>query len=342
MSVAKVNGHVVLPHMASWAHGMRWQRSWTNRVAANVRGSERRQALRIGARAKVSWTLDPFDFAEGGWLIERVREAKRVGLAAVPMWGYGMELASDASGTSASVVAAPMVVRPDDWLLFIQQGTVEAWDIAEVYDSTGLNFTLSAALGGTYAAGTMVWPVLFGQFECNDIPRRSSTFYYLTCSIIQLTTREQLPLDLCAMPLSNGGGDSFDCYTVEDPIVQTLNSGTAWAAAWVLTDRGGWAWDWLDAYSVGPCQAAALVGGVGWFAHWFLTKSIAGIQAYEWFDYTVQDPVTSILSDGDGWEEDTGWTLTESDLGLVAEDSLDDTDEGTGWATGSWGLIAGD
>src|ERR671922_592164 len=71
----------------------------------------------------------------------------------------------------------------------------------------------------------------------------------------------------CAVTAADGGGDTFDCYADQDPIIGSLAFGTGWTGAWVQGDNyvGTWGVETFESYSDGTAPAG---GGTGWSGNW--------------------------------------------------------------------------
>jgi hypothetical protein len=61
--------------------------------------------------------------------------------------------------------------------------------------------------------------------------------------------------------------DDFDSYTVEDPLAQTMNSGTGFSAAWQYGTMPQYMDD-FDSYTVEDPLAQTMNGGTGFSAAW--------------------------------------------------------------------------
>jgi hypothetical protein len=93
-------------------------------------------------------------------------------------------------------------------------------------------------------------------------------------------------------------GDDLDSYTVEDPMVQSMNSGTGFSGAWIYATLPQYTED-FDSYAVEDPLTASLNGGTGFSAAWIY----ATLPQYtEDFDsYAVEDPLTASLNGGTGF-----------------------------------------
>lgn len=102
--------------------------------------------------------------------------------------------------------------------------------------------------------------------------------------------------DLCEIDFNSDtdgiSGDSFQCYTEEDPVTETLNSGNGWDGEW------NGAYNWLGVQALEPFQS-----------------------------YTDQDPVLAVLDKGFGW--DAEGNLSGNYLGLSARDFFESYDLGS-------------
>jgi hypothetical protein len=92
--------------------------------------------------------------------------------------------------------------------------------------------------------------------------------------------------------------DDYDSYTVEDPLVQSMNSGTGFSAAWEYGSLTQYMED-FDSYTVEDPLTASLNSGTGFSAAWIYSTLT---QYKEDFDsYAVEDPLTASLNSGTGF-----------------------------------------
>lgn len=111
--------------------------------------------------------------------------------------------------------------------------------------------------------------------------------------------------DLCGVDIIDGGGDTFDCYTLEDDVqITVLNRGTLLSGAWIhsaseLNNPRG---DTFEAYTPeDDVQTTDLNGGQAFSGSWIHSKGIseAGEDTFE--DYTDGVYATDTMSEGSGF-----------------------------------------
>lgn len=106
------------------------------------------------------------------------------------------------------------------------------------------------------------------------------------------------------------GVDSMETY-VDGENVQGLNGGTGFSGAYMAGEN--WiqviASDTFDSYTIEDPLTATLSGGTGWSAAWaFPAVILPNFTAQDTFDsYAVEDPLTATLSGGTGWSG--SWTF---------------------------------
>ena len=165
MSVELINGHVLIPHAHNWRQNISWSRKPQTARLQGLTGREQRTTLR--PRPLISMTILPavIDANEQARLEDSVRAARKSGKAAVPYWGRGQVLSGAASGSSVPLESTPWVPAAGDYVFF---GTTTAHEVRLVSSYAAGAITLSSSLTGTYAAGEMVWPVLFGKITTDN------------------------------------------------------------------------------------------------------------------------------------------------------------------------------
>lgn len=172
-----INQHVLFAQPADWKQPPTWSRVWQNQVASAVTGAESRLGVRAQPRVGLEFTITPRNLAEQIELNECVLAAKKSGLACAPYHGRGCALtATAAADATAKTLRANFAWAAGDWALFCDaNGHAEAHEITAVgTPGTGLTTLQPAeALTRAYSAGLLVWPLLFGRFECDELPARS-------------------------------------------------------------------------------------------------------------------------------------------------------------------------
>lgn len=165
MSVELVNGHVLIPHAHNWRQNITWSRKLQTARLQGITGREQRTSLRARPLQTLTLLATVMDANEQARLEDSVRAARKSGQAAVPYWGRGQVLSGAASGTSVPLAATPWVPAAGDYVFF---GTTTAREVRLVSSYAAGTITLSSPLTGTYAAGEMVWPVLFGRITTDN------------------------------------------------------------------------------------------------------------------------------------------------------------------------------
>jgi hypothetical protein len=275
---------------------LRLRREWRTTVAEGVTGAEDRSSFRHLPLRGIEYGVLPLSLEEDRKLIARVLAAKRSGLAAVPFWGRGLALASAATGTT--VVLADEEAwegSPDDYVFFSDQDP-DSCEVGQVQTVSGATLTLKSALAGSYRG--FCWPLIFGLFRCESLSVLTSHYGSLRIAVLERDVRPELTEDLCAIILLvDGGGDSFDCYPVQDPVEQPLTAGNYWVGPWhgATNFSGVQAQEPFEGYALGA--PSTLGRGTGWAGSGVLLGNRAGRFAHEPFDY---DDVSG-LDEGSGW-----------------------------------------
>lgn len=136
--------------------------------------------------------------------------------------------------------------------------------------------------------------------------------------------------------------DLFDEYPLGTPTVGSLDTGSGWAAAWVLADNGDLiALDTFETYTQGDFDDGVAAGGSGWSEEPWVTANNAYQAIYEDFeDFTIEvDPVPlDVFEDGwNGvWIFEGGFTWVVDDfepytVGLSPTGLDEPEDFGTPW-----------
>jgi len=296
VSVQLVNGYVLLPNAPDWGDRLRMRREWRTSIAEGVTGAEDRSSFRHLPLRGIEYGVLPLNLQEERRLIERLLVAKRSGLAAVPFWGRGIPLAATATGTTVTLADEDAWEWSADDYVFFSDQDHDTCEVRQVQAVSGATLTLKTPLAGSYRG--FCWPILFGHFRCEDMGILTSHHGSLRIAVIERNVRPELTIDLCAIILLvDGGGDSFDCYPVQDPVEQLLSAGNYWTGPWhgATNFSGVQAQEPFEGYAIG---APSTMGrGTGWTGSGVLFGNRAGRFAHEPFDY---DDVSG-LNDGWGW-----------------------------------------
>lgn len=197
MSIELINGHVLMPELPDWQAGVGLSRRWETEIMETVAGAEDRGAMRAMPRLDLSYGLVTLSQEQRAMLEDRLREALKTGKAVVPFWGRGSDLANDASGSTAELATTNWPWQTGDHIFFLDATEVDApvYAVRQITAKAGPMLTLNAALPRTFAAGSLVWPLLFGKPEADDstllTTRQSVTGFRL--SELEGSTRSQAP-----------------------------------------------------------------------------------------------------------------------------------------------------
>lgn len=170
MSIELINGHVLMPELPDWQNGVSLSRRWETEIGETVTGAEDRGALRQVPRLELAYGIATLTQVQRARFEDRLRAALKSGKAAVPFWGRASDLATDASGTSAELATTNWPWQTGDYIFFLEAADVEnpVYAVRQITGKTGLTLTLNSALPQTFAAGSLVWPLLFGKPEAED------------------------------------------------------------------------------------------------------------------------------------------------------------------------------
>jgi uncharacterized phage protein (TIGR02218 family) len=170
MSSGLIDGHVLVPELPDWQSGVSLSRRWETEIGETVTGAEDRGALRHVPRLELAYGISTLTQAQRARFEDRLREALKSGKAAVPFWGRASDLATDASGMSAELATTNWPWQVGDYIFFLDATDLEnpVHAVRQITGKTGLSLTLNSALPQTFAAGSLVWPLLFGKPEAED------------------------------------------------------------------------------------------------------------------------------------------------------------------------------
>ncbi len=89
--------------------------------------------------------------------------------------------------------------------------------------------------------------------------------------------------DLCTVRLAGaypGGGDTYDCYQTESPLITTLTHGNGFSAAWVINTnyQGFQGGDTYESYAVGSITPTTILAEMGnqMSGSWSITGNYTG------------------------------------------------------------------
>lgn len=172
MGVETVNDHVLFPEPADWADAPDWQREWQNVIAEAVTGAESRNALRIKPRISLSFKVTPCSLVEQTEFDDRIRQAKKNGLACSPYHGRGCVLQEATMGATDTVLVDDRFPwRAGDVAFFRNQAGFYEYRTVETaaLDAGIWTLELDEELTGIYPANSFVWLLLFGKFSTADM-----------------------------------------------------------------------------------------------------------------------------------------------------------------------------
>lgn len=170
MSIELVNDYVLISGQPNWRTQVTCSRQWETEVAAIVTGAEDRGAMRETPRLRLQFEPLLLTVTQQAQHDAAVIAAMRSGKAAVPYWGRASDLASDASGTSATIATNSWPWQVNDYAFFLDATDLEnpVYCVRQITGKTGLVLTLDSALPQTFKAGALIWPLLFGKLSIDD------------------------------------------------------------------------------------------------------------------------------------------------------------------------------
>lgn len=170
MSSELINGHVLVADLPGWQRGVSLMRRWRTEIEETVTGAEDRGAMREVPRLRLRYDIGTRTQVQRAELEDKLRAALKSGKAAVPFWGRASDLATDASGTSAELATTNWPWQTGDFILFLDASDLErpVHAVRQITGKTGFTLTLNSALPQAFAAGSLVWPLLFGKPEADS------------------------------------------------------------------------------------------------------------------------------------------------------------------------------
>ena len=226
-NVTLIAGHVLLPHQADWSTLPSMQRTWSTDAPATLGGRDSRTAQ----RPVQPWVTLNYEVLPHGQ-VERARFERRwtAGLAsgrmAVPWWGKGGQLFEEATeGHEQLSLDRDYHGLAAGGFAFLQPHEPSAhdtWDAVLVASVAGRIVGLGSAIENYYAAGTRVWPILFGKPIPDDFQPINST-----------RSRFRVRIMCDARQVNAFAHDGFGDYA-PGPVAAPLDGGTGWNGPWVL------------------------------------------------------------------------------------------------------------
>lgn len=212
MSVETVNGHVLIPMRANYAQAPSTDRAWQNSVDDAEFGNESRFALRAVPRRTVRWKVTTEDIQQNARLVDQILAAKKSGLACVPFFGRGSEIAAQVTGTTLEIEPTLWPWAEDDYLILIDgEGN---YDVRQVAAIVGETITLDSPVTQPYGCGLFVWPLLFGKFDCDGLSALRAELGEASMAIQELTSTESETVGVAGPPIDGIGG-----WIIEDTFI---------------------------------------------------------------------------------------------------------------------------
>lgn len=159
-----IDDHVLIPHRANWNQRPRFSNIWRSELSASQTNKEERATLRDTPWRQMSYILTPWDDIERGYLWPMLAEATQTGYACVPWLGKAEQLAETATGSSFDFVAVDNF-EAGQYLFFraAEPRLFTSWEIGQIDTIVSNTVTLTDPLTDSYAAGILVWPLMFGK-----------------------------------------------------------------------------------------------------------------------------------------------------------------------------------
>ncbi len=311
MSVELVNGFVLLPHAPDWNVKPQFRREWRSTIADAVTGNEDRSSFRPLPLRGIEFQVTPYTLEEYRHLLGRVLAAKKVGWAAVPLWGRGSVLAGSASGNSITLASGgTWSYTVDDFVFFsnLEPDQPDAYEVRRVEDIVGSTLTLDQALSRAYRR--FCWPILLGRFRCDDSRALTSHHGSVRISVLERDTRSTFNVTACLIPeIEDGGGDTFDCYQPSFYTNSLPAAGSGFSGTWLCGDSpfGTPYGDTFNGYPEGAA-GGSLDKGTGLTGGWLWGDSPYGMPFGDTFDSYPGGNATSNMDAGTGLIE--AWVFT--------------------------------
>lgn len=219
MSVQLINGHVLIPHSADWSSPVQWSRQWENEISGALTGHESRAALRSQPRVKLGFAVLPLKLQEQAQFDDRIRQAKKSGLACVPYYSRGGVLTANVVGSPITVADCGYTWKANSYVFLMRD---DNFDVFEAIQVTAANLaggiwtlTLSGAPTNTYLAGMLAWPLLLGEFACDSMNALTSRNGTTSITVRELVSSQSEAIGEIAPDASEGIGH----WTVGDTLV---------------------------------------------------------------------------------------------------------------------------
>jgi hypothetical protein len=205
--VQLINNHVLFPHPANWSTKPKWQRAWQNFVVPAVTEHESRTSVREQPRQSLTALITPWTIANQNRLDDRIRAAKKSGLASMPFWGRGSVLATDCDSEAIEFTSAAWKWSVGDYVFFLFSNRTEAFDVRQIVAAASqTQFTLDQAPAEDVDAGAIVWPLLFGKFSCADMNAQTAQRGAMSITVQEMISPASATIGAFDLPATEGIG----------------------------------------------------------------------------------------------------------------------------------------
>lgn len=154
---------------------MRWERRWETGLTRTAEGDEERESKRSVGLKSIRYTAQPVSLEETAQLLAAIKSSIdiRDGKACAPYWSRSSVLAADCSATTVTLEAGGSGSLVWDWAaleyIFLFDQELRLWEVRQVQSVLGNVLTLvGGAVARTYKAGTLVWPLIFGELSVEN------------------------------------------------------------------------------------------------------------------------------------------------------------------------------
>lgn len=240
MTVDRVQSKwVILPHLIDWSSLPLVGREWLTSVSPALSGAEERVALKPRADILFNFDVLTNNQPEIEILLARLDAATKAGYVAVPFWARAYQTLTAASASGTTVTLKETSAWP--WFhgeyVFIRRPGPSAHDDWEVNIVTNpistTVLTLNSGLDRSYAAGSIVCPLLLGRLERAPVSVRTNRHLSVAISVRSQESAdgtselgpEPEPSPSCADDLSSYEDDHGFSYAA-------LGGGTGWNGDW--------------------------------------------------------------------------------------------------------------
>lgn len=150
---------------------VRWERRWETGFARTGEGQEERESKRAVGLKTLRYTAQPITIEERAQLLAGIKICfeSRAGRVCAPFWGRSSVLAADVAVGTGTIVLESNVWGFDQFdYVFLFDQEARLWEIRSVTAVVGATLTLDGNVARTYRAGTLVWPVIFGELSVEN------------------------------------------------------------------------------------------------------------------------------------------------------------------------------